>query len=60
MNEPMRLARRLALEIGCSRSEAQQYSPNTWQMTLGIVLLLIILFLPRGLWSLFTLRRRGA
>ncbi|TAN13359.1 MAG: branched-chain amino acid ABC transporter permease [Burkholderiaceae bacterium] len=42
------------------RSEAQQYSPNTWQMTLGIVLLLIILFLPRGLWSLFTLRRRGA
>lgn len=41
------------------RSEAQQYSPNTWQMTLGIVLLLIILFLPRGLWSLFTLRRRA-
>lgn len=41
------------------RSEAQQYSPNTWQLTLGVVLLLIILFLPRGLWSLFTLRRHA-
>src|SRR5262249_33567674 len=29
-----------------------QLAPYTWQMSLGIVLLAIILFLPRGLWSL--------
>ena len=28
-------------------------------MILGIVLLLIILFLPKGIWSLFT-RKKGA
>jgi branched-chain amino acid transport system permease protein len=30
-----------------------QISPYTWQMFLGIVLLGIIMFLPKGLWSLF-------
>ena len=34
-------------------------SPNTWQMTLGIALLLVIVFLPDGLWSLF-IRRKAA
>jgi len=34
------------------RTYAFELSPYTWQMTLGIVLLAIIMFLPRGLWSL--------
>ena len=34
------------------RTYAYQYFPYTWQMILGLVLLLIIVFLPRGLWSL--------
>ena len=37
---------------------AYQYTPNTWQMTLGTAMLLVIMFLPDGLWSLFT-RRQG-
>ena len=32
---------------------------NTWQMTLGIALLAVIVFLPEGLWSLFS-RRKAA
>ncbi|HTO45268.1 MAG TPA: branched-chain amino acid ABC transporter permease [Burkholderiales bacterium] len=34
------------------RNYAFELSPYTWQMTLGIVLLLIIFFLPGGVWSL--------
>ena len=34
------------------RTYAYQLSPYTWQMILGLVLLLIIVLLPRGLWSL--------
>jgi branched-chain amino acid transport system permease protein len=34
------------------RTFALQFAPNTWQMTLGVVLLVIIVFLPKGLWSL--------
>lgn len=34
------------------RTYAYQFFPYTWQMILGTVLLLIIVFLPRGLWSL--------
>jgi branched-chain amino acid transport system permease protein len=34
------------------RTFATQYSPYTWQMVLGGSLLVIILFLPNGLWSL--------
>jgi ABC-type branched-subunit amino acid transport system permease subunit len=41
------------------RTFAYEYSPNTWQMTLGTVMLLIIVFLPSGLWSLFR-RTRSA
>lgn len=29
-----------------------QLAPYTWQMSLGVVLLAVILFLPKGLWSL--------
>jgi branched-chain amino acid transport system permease protein len=34
------------------RTYAFQYSPYTWQMVLGTMLLLLILFLPNGVWSL--------
>jgi branched-chain amino acid transport system permease protein len=42
------------------RSFAYQHSPNTWQMVLGITMLLVIMFLPGGLWSVFGLRRRAS
>lgn len=43
------------------RSFAYEYSPNTWQMTLGITMLVVIMFLPGGLWSLVErLRARRA
>ena len=34
------------------RSYSSQYFPNSWQMALGIFLLLVILFLPEGLGAL--------
>lgn len=34
------------------KTYVSQLSPYTWQLSLGAVLLAIILFLPRGLWSL--------
>jgi ABC-type branched-subunit amino acid transport system permease subunit len=40
------------------RSFAYEYSPNTWQMVLGAALLLVIIFLPAGLWSVFQFRQR--
>ena len=42
------------------RSFAYEYSPNTWQMALGISMLIVIMFLPGGLWSLFTRMRKAA
>jgi branched-chain amino acid transport system permease protein len=42
------------------RSFAYEYSPNTWQMALGITMLVVIMFLPGGLWSLFRRRRKAA
>jgi branched-chain amino acid transport system permease protein len=42
------------------RSFAYEYSPNTWQMALGITMLVVIMFLPGGLWSLFVRRRKTA
>jgi ABC-type branched-subunit amino acid transport system permease subunit len=42
------------------RSFSSQYFPNSWQMALGIFLLLVILFLPEGLGSLLRRRRAGA
>lgn len=47
-----------ALIFEIVRTLATQYSPNTWQLILGGVLLLIIIFLPNGLWSLFGTRRK--
>jgi ABC-type branched-subunit amino acid transport system permease subunit len=35
------------------RTFAYEASPNTWQMVLGVAMLLVILFLPEGLWSIF-------
>jgi branched-chain amino acid transport system permease protein len=40
------------------RNYAFELSPYTWQMTLGIILLLIIFFLPGGVWSLTALASR--
>lgn len=42
------------------KSAAYQYAPYTWQMVLGISLLLVIMFLPAGLWSVFKRRPRRA
>ncbi len=39
------------------RIYAVEFSPNTWQMILGSIMLLIILFLPQGLWSLLQKRK---
>jgi ABC-type branched-subunit amino acid transport system permease subunit len=33
------------------RSYAFKYAPYAWQMMLGAAMLVIILFLPGGLWS---------
>jgi branched-chain amino acid transport system permease protein len=41
------------------RTFAFQYLPYTWQMVVGISMLAVILFLPSGLWSLFTRRRHA-
>jgi branched-chain amino acid transport system permease protein len=42
------------------KSAAYQYAPYTWQMVLGICLLLVIMFLPAGLWTVFKRRARSA
>jgi ABC-type branched-subunit amino acid transport system permease subunit len=36
------------------RSFSSSYFPNTWQLVLGVFLLLVIRFLPRGIGSLWT------
>lgn len=41
------------------RVYAVEISPNTWQMILGTVMLLIIIFLPKGLWSLITRKKQS-
>jgi branched-chain amino acid transport system permease protein len=46
-----------ALLYGIIHTTAYDLSPNTWQMSLGLSLLLIIVFLPEGLWSLFARKR---
>ncbi|TYC78534.1 branched-chain amino acid ABC transporter permease [Stappia sp. BW2] len=40
------------------RVYAVEISPNTWQMILGTLMLLTIIFLPRGLWSLIASAKR--
>jgi len=49
-----------AILLELLRSFAYEYSPNTWQMVIGGAMLLVILFLPAGLWSVFARRRRAA
>ncbi len=39
------------------RTYALEYTPYTWQMILGGTMLVVILFVPGGLWSLWDLRR---
>jgi len=41
-----------ALIYGAIHTMAYDLSPNTWQLSLGTALLLLIVFLPEGLWSL--------
>ncbi|MEO8037505.1 MAG: branched-chain amino acid ABC transporter permease [Betaproteobacteria bacterium] len=48
-----------ALVFETIRSFAYEYSPNTWQMVLGITMLIVMIFLPGGLWSLVQ-RRKAA
>ena len=38
------------------KTYAFEFAPYTWQMALGVVLLVIILFVPQGLWSLVARR----
>src|SRR6185312_4953693 len=40
------------------RAYAADAAPYSWQMILGVCLLLMILFLPQGVWSLFQRRAR--
>ncbi len=39
------------------RTYAFEYAPYTWQMILGVTMLLVILFLPGGIWSIGSKRR---
>lgn len=41
------------------RTYALEFTPHTWQLILGVVLLGIIIFLPKGLWSLIQRDRRA-
>jgi ABC-type branched-subunit amino acid transport system permease subunit len=45
-----------ALVFSVVRTFAIQEAPHLWQLTLGSVLLALILFLPKGLWSLVNRR----
>ncbi len=46
-----------ALEV--VRSFSSAYFPNSWQLALGVFLLAVIRFLPRGIGSLWEARRRS-
>ena len=48
-----------AILLELLRSFAYEYSPNTWQLVVGGAMLLVILFLPGGLWTLFGRWRRA-
>ncbi len=49
-----------ALLFEIIRVVALQWVPEYWQLILGTALLLIILYLPGGIWSLFERKRREA
>jgi len=46
-----------SLVVEVVRSFSNLYFPNTWQLAMGLFLLLMIRFLPRGIGSLWTDRR---
>jgi branched-chain amino acid transport system permease protein len=46
-----------AILLELLRSYAYEHAPNTWQLVVGGAMLLVILFLPAGLWSVFERRR---
>ncbi len=41
------------------RTYAFEYSPYTWQLILGVTMLMVILFLPNGIWSIGAKRSAG-
>ena len=47
-----------ALVLELVRSFSNLDMPNTWQLVLGVFLLAVILFLPRGIGSLWSGRKR--
>lgn len=47
-----------AVVFSVIRTFAIQEAPHFWQMALGLILLALILFLPKGLWSLIGRRRK--
>lgn len=49
-----------ALVVELVRSFSNQYFPESWQFALGLFLLLVIVFLPRGFGSLWARRATGA
>ncbi len=49
-----------SLTLELVRSFSNLYLPNTWQLALGIFLLAVILFLPRGIGSLWIQRAAQA
>jgi branched-chain amino acid transport system permease protein len=48
-----------AILLELLRSFAYEYSPNTWQLVVGGAMLLVVLFLPSGLWSVFARWRKA-
>jgi branched-chain amino acid transport system permease protein len=48
-----------ALVYGAIHTMAYDLSPNTWQMSLGVALLVLIVFLPEGLLSMFRRARHS-
>lgn len=48
----------IALEL--IRTLAYQYAPNTWQIVMGVSMLVLIVFLPGGLISIFKKKKRAA
>ncbi|MGJ9420770.1 branched-chain amino acid ABC transporter permease [Massilia sp. CMS3.1] len=50
-----------ALVFALIRTFAVQHAPHFWQLTMGLVLLLLVLFLPKGIWSVVArLKLKGA
>jgi branched-chain amino acid transport system permease protein len=48
-----------AIAFELIRTYASKYAPEVWQMTLGLIMLVIILFRPGGLWTIYEALARG-